>query len=62
MNDPQRAAEIFNRGYNDALAGKRLPEGASNDYHDGWDAGNCDRPMMDDVVDAEKERTDPFGC
>jgi hypothetical protein len=61
--DYRRATE--DRAYREGRSGEPLdPELArhSEDYDRGWDAGNCDRPSLDDLtVDAAKERTDPLG-
>jgi hypothetical protein len=51
----------FKAGYKAGYAGQDCPRDCSDEYYEGWDAGNCDRPNMLEFVDAAKERHDPFG-
>ena len=62
-------AQAENRGYADAMAGRkydgsRFPAGSTLEdaYWCGWDSGECDRPSLEELtLDVAKERSDPFG-
>lgn len=59
----------YNQGYRDGIAGKpwpgligKPPSPEEQAYYRGYDAGECDRPTMDELtVDYGMEATDPFG-
>ena len=51
--------DVFDMGYADAMAGRKFNEAYDGDrhYEDGFDAGQCDRPTLDELMplDAAKE-------
>jgi hypothetical protein len=54
----------FNLGYRRALRGVKYEPrlGAYKGYAEGWDAGNSDRPSLDDLtLDVASERRNPLG-
>lgn len=52
----------FDRGYAAGYRADPLPDGSSKEYYRGWDAGNSDRPTLEELTfDAAKEAYDPLG-
>lgn len=54
----------FNIGYNQAMKGAAYNPAlaAYAGYAEGWDAGNSDRPSLDDLtLDIASERSNPLG-
>ena len=60
-----KRSEDYEAGYRDGFNYSQTPldwSAVSEDYVDGWDDGNCDRPSMEELsLDVAKERRDPLG-
>jgi hypothetical protein len=61
MSNRQKNFEIgYRQGYNGIEYKPELSKYAG--YDDGWDAGNCDRPTLEELIPMDRNKEASTGC